>query len=89
MAVFDFLARLLGKGPRPLPTRLSSDQAIAIARSAAADDPDRDLLTITTVERRSGKAIWIVSPASMGRRLVISIDDATGEVLDKQHLGVR
>ena len=89
MAVFDFLARWLGKGPQPIPTRLSSDEAIAIARRAAADDPQRENLTMTRVERRSGKATWIVSASVVGRHLVISIDDATGEVLEKTHLGTR
>jgi len=89
MAVFDFLARLLGKGPQPTPTRLSSDEAIAIARRAAADDPQGDLLTIAHAEQRSGNTIWIVSPAVMGRHLVVSIDDATGEVLEKKHVGTR
>jgi len=89
MAVLDFLARFLGKSPKPIPTRLSSDEAIAIARRAAADDPQCEDLTIASVEQKSGKAIWIVSPAVVGRHLVISIDDATGQVLEKQHFGTR
>ncbi len=89
MAVFDFLARWLGKSPQPIPTRLSSDEAIAIARRAAADDPLGEDLTMATVEQRSGNAVWIVSPAVVGRHLVILIDDATGNVLEKKHVGLR
>jgi len=89
MAIFDLLARWLGKSPPPIPTRLSSDEAIAIARRAAADDPECDQLTIASVERRSGNAVWVVSPAVVGRHLVISIDDATGNVLEKKHVGLR
>lgn len=89
MALSDLLARWLGKGAPTIPTRLSSDEAIAIARRAAADDPQCEYLTIASVERRSGNAIWIVSPAVVGRHLVISIDDATGEVLEKKHVGIR
>ncbi|HEU5134303.1 MAG TPA: hypothetical protein VFU13_04085 [Steroidobacteraceae bacterium] len=89
MALFDFLARLLGKGPQPPHTRLSRDEAIAIARRAAADDPQSAQLTIAEVRLQSGNAIWSVSAAEVGRHLVISIDDATGAVLEKKHVGLR
>jgi uncharacterized membrane protein YkoI len=90
VTVFDFLARLLGKKPtRPPPSRLSSDEAIAIARRAVAGDPVAEDLALAKFELRSGKAVWVVSSATVGSMLEISIDDATGQVLEQKYIGMR
>lgn len=87
--MFDFLSRWLGKDTRPSPARLSEEEAIAIARRAAMDDPQRENLTLVKLESRSGNATWIVSSATVGRMLEVAIDDATGNVLEMRHIGTR
>lgn len=87
--MFDFIARWLGKSTQSSPTRLSSDEAIAIARRAAADDPQCENLALAKMERRSGNATWIISSATVGRMLEVWIDDTTGRVLEIRHIGTR
>ena len=87
--MFDFLARWLGKGSRSAPTRLSGDEAVAIARRAAIDDPQCADLILAKLESRSGNATWIISSATVGRMLEVAIDDATGKVLEMRHIGTR
>jgi hypothetical protein len=89
MAMFDFLARLLGRSTRSSPTRLSSDEAIAVARRAAAGDPQCENLVLAKVETRSGNATWIISSATVGNMLEVAIDDATGKVLEMKNIGTR
>ena len=87
--MFDFYKRLRKSRPAPAPTRLSRDAVLAIARSATANDPLAEELALVTLEQRAGRAIWIVASATVGTSLHVSIDDASGEVLEKQYLGVR
>ena len=70
-------------------TRLSKDEALAIARRATADDPLCQELNLAAIEQKSGVAVWIVSSATVGLVLEVSIDDATAEVLEVRRLGVR
>lgn len=86
--MFQFISRWLSGKPN-IQTRLSADEALAIARSAASNDAMSQHLGPTTVEQRSGSVVWIVSSATVGRTLEVLIDDATGKVLDVRHVGVR
>jgi uncharacterized membrane protein YkoI len=70
-------------------TRLSRDAAVSIAQRAVSGDPLAAELSMTSVEQRDGRAVWLVSTATVGRRIIVVIDDASGDVLDKQHLGGR
>lgn len=87
--MFDFIARWLGKSTQSSPTRLSSDEAIEIARRAAADDPQCENLALAKMEMRAGNATWIISSATVGRMLEVWIDDTTGRVLEIRHIGTR
>lgn len=49
MGLLDWLNTLLSEGSKPLPTRLSAEQVIELARAAAGGDPRRDLLTRASV----------------------------------------
>jgi uncharacterized membrane protein YkoI len=87
--MFKLISRWLsGRSSNPQ-TRLTADQALAIARSATPNDALSRHLGLTTVKERSGSVVWIVSSATVGQMLEVSIDDATGEVLDVRHVGVR
>lgn len=77
-------------GPRNgRPTRLSRDQALAIARRAAASDPLASRLGAAILEERSGRRLWSVRSATVGLVLVVTIDDATGAVVEMERFGVR
>lgn len=68
---------------------LSTDQALAIARAATADDSLSEHLYLVREEKRSGATVWVVSSVTIGRMLEVSVDDATGQVLEVRHMGVR
>jgi uncharacterized membrane protein YkoI len=87
--MFKLIERLFGHKPTNIRTRLSADQALAIARSATADDSLSRHLGPVKLEDRSGTPVWIVSSATVGQMLEVSIDDATGKVLEAHHVGVR
>lgn len=87
--MFKFISRWLSGKASNIQTRLSADQALAIARKATSSDALSRHLGPTTVEERSGSVVWLVSSATVGGMLEVSIDDATGEVLDVRHVGVR
>jgi uncharacterized membrane protein YkoI len=87
--MFKLIERLFGHKPTNIRTRLTADQALAIARSATADDSLSRHLGPVKLEDRLGAPIWIVSSATIGRMLEVSIDDATGKVLEVRHSGVR
>jgi hypothetical protein len=89
MSVRKFLGRLFHNQRPAIATRLSSDQAVAIARAATPDDPLCEDLAMTMVEERDGKPVWIVSSATIGLTLLVVIDDENGRTLEVKRLGVR
>jgi uncharacterized membrane protein YkoI len=76
-------------GEEPPATRLSDSSAIEIAKQAAAGDSQTQLLTMTTVQNRAGRLVWIVGAAVKGRTLEVEIDDQSGHILGMHHRGVR
>jgi hypothetical protein len=87
----SFLSRVLAgwfRRPRPS-TRLDAAQALALARQAAAAEPDVDLLTLATLKEGAERPTWIVSAAAVGSTLVVSVDDETGQVVALKRYGVR
>jgi uncharacterized membrane protein YkoI len=87
--MFKLISRWFSGKAANIQTRLSAEQALAIARSATSNDALSRHLGPTMVEQRSGAVVWIVSSATVGQVLEVSIDDATGEVVDVRHVGVR
>jgi hypothetical protein len=71
------------------PTRLSKEEALIIAQRAAAEDPLCKDLAMVAVQGRAGTPVWIVSSATVGLVLEVSIDDASGAVLAVRRIGVR
>ena len=84
MGIRDLWENLLGIWRQAPKTRLSRDEVIQIARTAMANDPERDSLTMTHVIERGGALVWIVGQPVVGRRVWVEIDDGTGNVL---HIG--
>jgi hypothetical protein len=89
----SIVTRLLGllhregqQGRRP---RLSAQQAVELARVAAASDPRHEDLSMSTVQDRSGTLVWIVSTPTIGNTLEVEIDDATAQILHVLRRGSR
>lgn len=82
------LRRWLGRTPPPS-TRLREEDVIAIAQGAAETDAERQDLTMVTLVRREGRAVWVVGTAGIGRTFAVEIDDATGRVLERKWHGGR
>jgi uncharacterized membrane protein YkoI len=87
--MFAFFRRFLGESEKPVHSRLSREEAVAIARRAAANDPMSQDLSMAMVREQSGKVVWIVCSAAIGRTLEVTVDDASGDVLDVRRVGVR
>jgi nucleoid-associated protein YgaU len=70
-------------------SRLDEDTALAIASDAAANYPNCEELSVVSLKERSGNLMWIVSSATVGRTLQVSIDDVSGKVVEIKESGVR
>ena len=68
---------------------MSKEEAIDIARHEEIFEPFRDAMTMARVEEHNGQIVWIVSSATVGSRICVAIDDATGKVVKAERLGVR
>jgi hypothetical protein len=87
--MFHLLNRWFGKNNLSAKPRLEKNKVITLAREAASEYPNSEELSIVTIEERSGALIWIVSSATVGRMLQVSVDDASGEIVDIKQVGVR
>jgi acetylglutamate kinase len=89
--LMSMISRILNRwfGRSHTSTRLSQEQAVQIARQAAAGQLNCELLGLATVEEQNGKRIWAVSSATIGSSLLVRIDDESGDVLEVKRQGVR
>lgn len=85
--MFTLLRRVLF-GPPP-ETRMTRDQVMALAATAADAAGIGRVLGWATVRRIDGRLTWIVSTATKGSGWSVSIDDATGEVGPVKGWGIR
>jgi len=76
-------------GPASSETRMTRDEAMALAAKAAEAAAIDRVLGWATVRRIDGRLIWVVSTATKGSGWSVSIDDATGEVGPVTRWGVR
>jgi hypothetical protein len=83
--LLNYLQRFLSGDP-PIVTRLSADEAIALARAGLAHN---DNLNMASAHVRDGQTVWFVSEAAIGSVQVVEVDDATGAVLAKYRRGIR
>jgi hypothetical protein len=87
--MFDwFRKKPRDRAPDPQ-TRLTRQEALEIAVRAAAGNTLVEYLTLVSSELRAGSPVWIVSSVTRGLQLVVTIDDASGEVLGVETIGVR
>jgi len=87
MWLADLVKRLVRPSPPPPPpqTRLTAVEAIALAKQAARDHWLRDSLKVATADTiASGRVVWIIETGGVGSFLRLVIDDATGDILDRQ-----
>lgn len=87
------LARLRAwwrRGGRP-ETRLTPEQARAIANAAMTGDWSwyAGKMGMVSTEQRDGRVLWQIGSATIGSGATVTIDDATGAVLDRRGWGVR
>lgn len=87
------LARLRAwwrRGGRP-ETRLTPEQARAIANAAMTGEWSwyAGKMGIASVEERDGRVLWRIGSATRGSGVIVTVEDATGVVLDRQGWGVR
>lgn len=86
-----FLTRWFWRSPPQPNTRLTEEEVRAIAHDAAAaaayESPEA--MICTTLQKEQDRTIWRVSSATIGSGLLVSIDDATGEVIDVRRRGIR
>jgi hypothetical protein len=81
---------LRGSPPPPIPTRLTESEAIGLARRAAGDHWLREALKVASPQQgASGAAIWIVETGGTGSSLRFVIDDANGDILDRNERNTR
>jgi uncharacterized membrane protein YkoI len=70
-------------------TGLTEADAIRIAKSEDANDMFRNSLNMAHVESREDRVIWEITSATVGKQLVVEIDDETGKIIDTRYIGIR
>lgn len=81
----SWLGRLLGTAERPPPTRLTAQDAVALA---AATPQVRQLgrpLAMATVRADGERLVWRISNAGVGAQTWVEVDDTTGTVGEINH----
>ncbi len=90
--LLDQLLVFLGLKYRRPETRLSEEEAIEIAAAYADSEGFQQFhlpLYPSDVRVIEGRLVWLMRSPTKGRWMIVSIDDATGEVLGHKVHGVR
>lgn len=69
--------------------RMTSEEAIRIARADSCSDHDGSLLQTALLVTRNDRQIWVDSESAIGNVYVVEVDDQTGTVLFKGRVGLR
>jgi hypothetical protein len=85
----NFFRRFWKQGKNGQKAALSDAQACAIANAAVADTPYKDLMGMVKLENRDGHWTWIIGSTTIGSGMTVIIDDATGEITQREPWGVR
>lgn len=91
-SLLDRLLWFLGLRYRRPETRLSEEEAIEIAAAYADSEGFQQFhlpLYPSDVRKIDGRLVWLMRSPTKGRWVIVSIDDATGEVLGHEVHGVR
>lgn len=87
--MLNFLRRLFGQG-QPIPKSvLSVQQACDIAEKMVSGTHCAGTMNLSKLENRDGKLIWLVSSVTVGSGAMVTIDDATGAVMQSERWGIR
>ena len=70
-------------------TNLSSDQAIAIAKTADIAPVFKKFLCMASAYEEDGKVFWSVTSASKGAQEIVYVDDETGKIVRTKHISTR
>lgn len=91
-SLLERLLWFLGLKYRAPETRLSDEEAIEIAAAYAESENfsrfDSELYPFE-VREVDGRLVWLMRTPTKGRWVIVSIDDATGEVLGHKVHGIR
>jgi hypothetical protein len=87
--MLSWLRQWFGEDDAVHSTRMTPPEVIAVAKEAAKGEPLHERLQHAKVREQSGTLIWYVSSDGKGATLIVTVDDATGEVLETALRGVR
>lgn len=82
-------AWLLNLPPRALTTRLTAEEAVAIAAADAAVIALHQELPVANAHEQDGRVMWTVGNCGIGSQWWVEIDDDTGVVGPVQHFAGR
>ncbi|QYE33012.1 hypothetical protein KZX46_02410 (plasmid) [Polymorphobacter sp. PAMC 29334] len=82
----NWLGRLLGTAERPPPTRLTAQDAVALAATAPHVRQVGRPLEMATVRADGDRLVWRVRNAGIGAQTWVKVDDATGTIGDVHHV---
>jgi len=84
-----FIRRMIGlREPKPKSV-LSAQQACEIAEKVVAGGRYAGKMNLSKLETRDGKLIWLISSVTKGSGWLVTIDDATGAVIQSERWGIR
>ena len=76
----SWLAWLLNLPPRAPRTRLTADEAVAIAAEATDVVALGRTLPVASAHEQDGRVVWTVGSGGIGAQWWVEVDDATGAV---------
>jgi hypothetical protein len=72
-----------------LSTRFTEAEAIRIAQEVDASDMFKNALSAANVEEKNNRVVWEISSVTIGKQLVMEVDDETGKIVDSKYIGIR
>ncbi|WP_146048468.1 hypothetical protein [Roseibium marinum] len=70
-------------------TRLTEDEARALAQTALVNEANSENLVLVSLETVETGPVWIFQTATIGAQWEVRIEDQTGSVLGVKRLGLR
>jgi hypothetical protein len=83
--MMSFLRRLFEPAAPKLKSRLTAQQACAIAENAVLGTNSAGTMGVSRLMWQDGKLIWAIGSTNMGSGMTVLVDDATGTVLSCQN----
>lgn len=86
--MIEALRRLFGRTEEAV-TRLTREEALTLAKKAAAAANVTEELTMSMVRKKGDRLLWVIGTPTVGSGWTVEIDDANGMVGPVQRWGVR